>query len=249
MLQATRGRSSMCGKFPTGIWAVTHPSKRTQFRTTRVKVVQARAQVVLHLCKKLFDRTCANKPVWPIVQFPSHAPCAVVAAVVMMALYSPREGPCLHFMRSASTLPASRSPWATKGRDKSLQVAPSCVASPHRVNAALAESRAPPAASKNITWHQGSVQRRDKEKLLNQVRFRLALHHAACGRNGRRVDMASSTAACAFLDKHCSLCSSGQAPAAFMKQEQHCILCSAERLCVVVHRAQCKRQEYSGLHP
>lgn len=120
--------------------------------------------------QKLFDRTCANNRVW-LPDARSHSQCAVASVVFKMALYSPRDRPCLHLMRSANIVPASCPPWVAKGHEKSLRIAPSCLASPHRVSTALAEPRAPPSASKNITWHQGSVQRIDKEKLLDQVRF------------------------------------------------------------------------------
>lgn len=42
-----------------------------------------------------------------------------------------------------------------------------CLASPHRVHS-LASIVAQPQACCNITWHEGAVHRRDKEKLLNQ---------------------------------------------------------------------------------
>lgn len=42
-----------------------------------------------------------------------------------------------------------------------------CVAAPHRVHS-LASAAAPPTACSNITWHEGAVNRRVKERLLNQ---------------------------------------------------------------------------------
>lgn len=42
-----------------------------------------------------------------------------------------------------------------------------CVAAPHCVNS-LASAAAPSTACSNITWHEGAVNRRDKERLLNQ---------------------------------------------------------------------------------
>ena len=42
-----------------------------------------------------------------------------------------------------------------------------CLASPHRAHS-LASTLTQPKACSNITWHEGAVNRRDKEKLLNQ---------------------------------------------------------------------------------
>ena len=42
-----------------------------------------------------------------------------------------------------------------------------CVAAPHQVSS-LASASAPPTACSNITWHEGAVSRRDKERLLKQ---------------------------------------------------------------------------------
>lgn len=44
-----------------------------------------------------------------------------------------------------------------------------CLASPHRVHSLAPTATEPKACSNsNITWHEGAVQRRDKEQLLNQ---------------------------------------------------------------------------------
>ena len=69
-----------------------------------------------------------------------------------------------HPMRSSSSWIKStpRTP-----RSQANNSSTRCVAAPHRIHS-LASSPTSPTACSNITWHEGAVQRRDKEKLLNQ---------------------------------------------------------------------------------
>ena len=52
-------------------------------------------------------------------------------------------------------------------RYQALIVPIRCVAAPHQANS-LASASAPHTACSNITWHEGAVSRRDKERLLKQ---------------------------------------------------------------------------------